>query len=114
MKGERAFRGIPVSAGVVRGKVLVIATTRDSVPERSITEAGVADELQRLEQALIKTRQEILGVQQKVAENLGAADANIFDAHLLVLEVQAVPMVSQVGVFSFPILEESDGCNIEQ
>ena len=86
MKGERAFRGIPVSAGVVRGKVLVIATTRDSVPERSITEAGVADELQRLEQALIKTRQEILGVQQKVAENLGAADANIFDAHLLVLE----------------------------
>jgi phosphotransferase system enzyme I (PtsI) len=86
MKGERAFRGIPVSAGVVRGKVLVISTTRDTVPQRSITEAGVADELQRLEQALIKTRQEILGVQQKVAENLGAADANIFDAHLLVLE----------------------------
>ncbi len=86
MKGERAFRGIPVSAGVVRGKVLVISSTRDSVPQRSITEAGVADELQRLEQALIKTRQEILGVQQKVAENLGAADANIFDAHLLVLE----------------------------
>jgi len=46
----------------------------------------VADELHRLEQALIQTRQEILGVQQKVAENLGASDANIFDAHLLVLE----------------------------
>lgn len=46
----------------------------------------MADELHRLEQALIKTRQEILGVQQKVAENLGASDANIFDAHLLVLE----------------------------
>ncbi len=46
----------------------------------------MADELHRLEQALIQTRQEILGVQQKVAENLGASDANIFDAHLLVLE----------------------------
>lgn len=86
IKGERTFRGIPVSAGVVRGKVLVISTSRDTVPERSISEAGVADELHRLEQALIKTRQEILGVQQKVAENLGASDANIFDAHLLVLE----------------------------
>lgn len=75
-----------MSAGVVRGKVLVITTTRDTVPQRSITTEGVADELHRLEQALIKTRQEIAAVQQKVAENLGASDANIFDAHLLVLE----------------------------
>jgi phosphoenolpyruvate-protein phosphotransferase (PTS system enzyme I) len=86
IKGERAFRGIPVSAGVVRGKVLVITASRDTVPQRSISEAGIAEELHRLEQALIRTRQEILGVQQKVAENLGASDANIFDAHLLVLE----------------------------
>jgi len=46
----------------------------------------VAVELHRLERALIQTRQEILAVQQKVADNLGASDANIFDAHLLVLE----------------------------
>src|SRR5690606_27001234 len=74
------------SAGVVRGKVLVISTNRDTVPERSIPEEGVANELRRLEQALIQTRQEIMAVQQKVADNLGAADANIFDAHLLGLE----------------------------
>ncbi|MGV3757805.1 MAG: phosphoenolpyruvate--protein phosphotransferase [Verrucomicrobiota bacterium] len=86
MKGERAFRGIPVSAGVVRGKVLVIAASRETVPQRSISEDGIPAEMQRLEQALIQTRQEILAVQQKVADNLGAADANIFDAHLLVLE----------------------------
>ncbi len=86
MKGERAFRGIPVSAGVVRGKVLVITTSRETVPQRSISEDGIPAEMQRLEQALIQTRQEILAVQQKVADNLGAADANIFDAHLLVLE----------------------------
>ncbi|HEY1170627.1 MAG TPA: phosphoenolpyruvate--protein phosphotransferase [Verrucomicrobiae bacterium] len=86
IKGERTFRGIPVSAGVVRGKVLVITTSRDTVPRRSISEANIPDELQRLEQALILTRQEIMGVQQKVADNLGATDANIFDAHLLVLE----------------------------
>lgn len=86
MKGERAFRGIPVSAGVVRGKVLVIAASLETVPQRSITEEGIPAEMQRLEQALIQTRQEILAVQQKVADNLGAADANIFDAHLLVLE----------------------------
>jgi len=85
--GERVFRGIPVSAGVCRGRLLVLDKPPDAaVRERHIEDADLACQVQRLEQALIDTRREIVEVQRKVSEGLGAQDAQIFDAHLLVLE----------------------------
>ena len=84
--GEKSFRGIPVSEGVCRGPILVLGKPTDTVPIRTVTEEELPNELQRLEQALIQTRQQILEVQRKVGEVMGADDASIFDAHLLVLE----------------------------
>ena len=46
--------------------------------------------MERLEKALIHTRQQILDVQRQVEEAMGAEDASIFDAHLLVLEDQTL------------------------
>jgi len=43
-------------------------------------------EWERLEKALVQTRHQILDVQRKVGQAMGAEDAGIFDAHLLVLE----------------------------
>jgi len=85
--GEKIFRGIPVSPGVCRGKILLLGKPQsDAVGRRPIQEAEVAAELKRFEQALVNTRQQILEVQRQVTEGLGARDAAIFDAHLLVLE----------------------------
>jgi phosphoenolpyruvate-protein phosphotransferase (PTS system enzyme I) len=56
------------------------------VPKRTITEAELPGELERLENALIQTRFQILEIQRQVEEGMGAEDAGIFDAHLLVLE----------------------------
>jgi phosphotransferase system enzyme I (PtsI) len=85
-KGERIFRGIPVSAGVCRGKVLVLGKSHAAVPKRTIAALKIADEVVRLEQALAQTRQQILDVQHKVSTGMGAQEGGIFDAHLLVLE----------------------------
>src|SRR3954468_13235667 len=85
--GERLFRGIPVSPGVSRGKILVLRRPHeDAIPKQHVCEADLAHEVHRLEQALVDTRHEILEVQRQVSEGLGAQDASIFDAHLLVLE----------------------------
>jgi len=84
--GERILRGIPVSGGVCRGKIVVLSKARDSVPRHELTEAEVPQEMQRLEHALTQTRQQLIEVQRKVNEAMGAKDASIFDAHLLVLE----------------------------
>jgi phosphoenolpyruvate-protein phosphotransferase (PTS system enzyme I) len=85
-KGEQRFRGIPVSAGVCRGKILVLDHARPSINRREIPESGLAEEVNRLERALIDTRHQILDVQRRVSEGMGAEEGSIFDAHLLVLE----------------------------
>src|SRR6266536_2254810 len=84
--GERILRGIPVSGGVCRGKIVVLGKAREAVPRHEIPEADLPQEIQRLEQALTQTRHQILEVQRKVSHAMGAKDASIFDAHLLVLE----------------------------
>jgi phosphotransferase system enzyme I (PtsI) len=84
--GQVVLRGIPVSAGVCRGKILVLGRSHSSIPKGEITDARVPEEVNRLEKALVLTRQQILDVQHKVITGMGAAEGNIFDAHLLVLE----------------------------
>lgn len=85
-RGERTFRGIAVSAGVCRGKILVLDRSRPSIVKRQLTEAQVSDEVNRLEKALVQTRHQLLEVQRRVSEGMGSEEGSIFDAHLLVLE----------------------------
>src|SRR5512141_65904 len=85
-KGETTFRGIPVSAGVCRGRILVLDRSRPSIGRRGLPEKELPEEINRLEKALIQTRQQLLDVQRRVSEGMGAEEGSIFDAHLLVLE----------------------------
>ena len=85
--GEKIYRGIAVSPGVARGRILVLGKrATDAIQRRELPESEAPIQLRRFEQALKETREEILGVQRQVTEGLGAKDASIFDAHLLVLE----------------------------
>jgi phosphoenolpyruvate-protein phosphotransferase (PTS system enzyme I) len=94
-RGERVFRGIPVSGGVCQGPVFILGGPTECVPNHPVSEEELPGELERLEKALILTRRQILEVQKKVGEALGAKDASIFDAHLLVLEDQT--FLDEVG-----------------
>ena len=86
-EGERIVRGIAVSPGVCRGKILVLLDNRvDCVPRRTISEEEIPQQIVRLEHAISETRRQLLAVQEKVSTGMGAKDATIFDAHLLVLE----------------------------
>ena len=57
-----------------------------TLPRHSIKKDEIAGEIGRFEAALIQTRAQILEMQQQIAEAIGAKDAGIFDAHLLVVE----------------------------
>jgi phosphotransferase system enzyme I (PtsI) len=86
-EGERIFHGIAVSPGVCRGKILVLVDNRvDNIPRRTISEEEIPQQILRLEQAITETRKQLQAVQEKVSTGMGAKDATIFDAHLLVLE----------------------------
>jgi phosphotransferase system enzyme I (PtsI) len=86
LKGEKVFRGIAVSAGVCRGKVIVLRHARHAIAKRELPENEIDAEAKRFEQALVRTRQQILEVQRRVSETMSSSEADIFDAHLLMLE----------------------------
>src|SRR3989454_5139741 len=83
---EIRFEGAGVSPGIARGRVHVARDELDEVVRYRIAPSQVADEISRFEAALIQTRMQILQMQQRIAESIGAKDAGIFDAHLLVVE----------------------------
>jgi phosphotransferase system enzyme I (PtsI) len=83
---EQRFQGAGVSPGVARGVVYVVRDDMEDVARYRIKAAQVQSEISRFENALIQTRMQILEMQQKIAESIGAKDAAIFDAHLLVVE----------------------------
>jgi phosphotransferase system enzyme I (PtsI) len=83
---EVRYHGAGVSPGIGRGVVHVVRDDLDDVPRYAIKAAEIPAEIGRFEAALIKTRMQILEMQQRIAESIGAKDAAIFDAHLLVVE----------------------------
>ncbi|HTD67666.1 MAG TPA: phosphoenolpyruvate--protein phosphotransferase [Candidatus Limnocylindria bacterium] len=86
-EGEKILHGIAVSPGVCRGKILLLTDSRvDSVPRRTISEEEIPEQIARLQQSVTETRRQLHAVQERVNAGMGAKDASIFDAHLLVLE----------------------------
>jgi len=83
---EIRFRGAGVSPGLAHGVIHVVRDDLDDVVRYPIEPAQIANEIARFEAALVQTRVQILEMQQKIAEAIGAKDAAIFDAHLLVVE----------------------------
>ncbi len=83
---EIRFRGAGVSPGLARGVIHVDRDDLDDVARYHIEPSQIGNEIARFEAALVQTRVQILEMQQKIAEAIGAKDAAIFDAHLLVVE----------------------------
>src|SRR6266576_1661449 len=83
---EIRFEGAGVSPGIARGQIHVVRDDFDDVARYRISPSHVTDEIGRFEAALIQTRMQILEMQQRIAESIGAKDDAIFDAHLLVVE----------------------------
>jgi len=59
IKGEKVYRGIAVSAGVCRGKVVVLHHARHAIVRRELPPESVPLEIKRFEHALVRTRQQI-------------------------------------------------------
>ena len=80
------LKGIPASPGIAIGKAFPFDTSQLIVNEKDIKQDAIPSEITRFEEALIKTRSEILAIQKKISKEMGTQHAEIFNAHLLVLE----------------------------
>jgi len=76
---EIRFRGMGVSPGIAHGVTHVVRDDLDDVARYHIESSQIGNEIARFEAALVQTRVQILEMQQKIAEKIGAKDAAIFD-----------------------------------
>ena len=87
---EIVLKGTAASAGVADGKALLYLQKDLDVPSYDLSPDAVELEIERFDQAIIKTREQITEIRNKVADSLGEGEAQIFDAHLMVLEDNAL------------------------
>jgi phosphotransferase system enzyme I (PtsI) len=105
-KEEIVVQGISASQGIAYGQVFVYLQSKVHIPSYQVDPAKRLDEIARFDKALLVTRQQIAKIQDEVEKNLGKNEAMIFDAHLLVIEDQA--LISET-IREF----ETTGVNIE-
>ncbi|WP_107586765.1 phosphoenolpyruvate--protein phosphotransferase [Clostridioides difficile] len=79
-----AYKGIGASPGVALGKALVVEHSELVIEKKSID--NVEAEIAKLEDAVAVSKEELVKVKEKASEELGVEEAEIFEAHLLVLE----------------------------
>ena len=80
------LKGIPASPGICTGKAFFFDSQEISVIKKRISKESIPKEISRFEEALIKTRSEIFKIQDNISKEMGVEHAEIFTAHLLVLE----------------------------
>ena len=84
------LKGIHASSGISFGRAFIMTNEELEIPKITINKVVLQNEINRFEGILDKTRSEIISLRNDVAKNLGESEAEIFDAHLLVLEDQAL------------------------
>jgi phosphotransferase system enzyme I (PtsI) len=89
-KQEVVVQGISASQGIAYGQIFVYLRSEIQVPTYQVDPDKRIDEIARFDRALLVTRQQIAKIQDEVEGSLGKNEALIFDAHLLVLEDQAL------------------------
>ncbi len=83
---EVVLKGIPAAPGIAMGHAFLLDQQDFIVSDRMVLPEEVLIEIARFEEAVLKTKAEIQGVKDKIMAKVGGSDAQIFDAHLLVLE----------------------------
>ncbi len=90
VRTERVLKGIAASPGVAWGKVHLFLPQEIEIPDTPVAAEESSAEIERFEESLMVTRQQVVKLQHEVAQRLGEDEARIFDAHLLVLEDRAL------------------------
>ncbi len=83
---KRIKKGIIASPGIKIGKAFVFHGSDVKIPMYKINEDAIKAELQRFEEALTKTKNEIIEIQNKVSSEEFSDLAEIFSTHIMALE----------------------------
>ncbi len=78
------YKGTGASPGIALGKALVIEHSELVIEKKTIDNIDI--EIQKLQDAVRVSKEELIKIKEKALSELGEHEAQIFEAHLLVLE----------------------------
>ncbi|MDD4932416.1 MAG: phosphoenolpyruvate--protein phosphotransferase [Methylacidiphilaceae bacterium] len=85
-RAEECFAGTAAAPGVGVGPGLIVRGDHEFVRRRLIEPSQISEELERLQIALLKTREEILQAKAELVRGWSQASDSLFEAHLLAVE----------------------------
>ncbi len=80
------YKGIAASPGIVIGLAHVISNTPLTISRKTIPASKAETEISRLKAAVNRTKADITAIKEKVVHDIGTAEADIFNAYLLLLQ----------------------------
>ncbi|MBN1594386.1 phosphoenolpyruvate--protein phosphotransferase [candidate division FCPU426 bacterium] len=83
---NKEYLGVPASPGICIGKAYLVGSREFQVKKTKLTEAQVEKEMARLQAAIDATRKEIQTIKQRVGQEVGFSEAEIFNAYLHILQ----------------------------
>jgi phosphoenolpyruvate-protein phosphotransferase (PTS system enzyme I) len=86
IKKEIKLKGIPASPGIAIGPVFLFRKHEPIILIRSIAADDVGLEIERLQNAVARSKKELTKVYEFAEQKLGAVQSKIFEAQLLILE----------------------------
>ncbi len=86
MSNGRLLEGVGVSSGLATGPARIIQWDLPKVTRRLISADNVEPELERLSDAIQTVKATLAGLRDQARERLGADEAKIFDAQIMMLE----------------------------
>ncbi|MDD5423346.1 MAG: phosphoenolpyruvate-utilizing N-terminal domain-containing protein, partial [Candidatus Omnitrophica bacterium] len=85
-KKEITLKGIPASPGITIGKAFLFGREQYTISRRNIRDEHIPSEIKRFKDALVQTKNEIIDIKKRISEEMGVEHAQIFSAHLLVID----------------------------
>ncbi|TDO83449.1 phosphoenolpyruvate--protein phosphotransferase [Halanaerobium saccharolyticum] len=80
------MKGIAASPGIAIGKTLVKKDQKIEIDRRNISEDQVDEEIEKLHSALAEAKGSLEELKEQTAEKMGEEKAEIFGAHLMILD----------------------------
>jgi phosphoenolpyruvate-protein phosphotransferase (PTS system enzyme I) len=89
-KGEIQLKGIAASPGVAHGPAFLFIRKELEITRYYVPPEKREEQFNRLEGAILQTKTQLRALRSEIEEKLGDKEAQIFDAHQLVLEDRAL------------------------
>ena len=86
IKQEIKLKGIPASPGIAIGPIFLFRKHEPIIPIRTIAANEVDQEIERLQNAVARSKKELTKVFEFAEQKLGTEQSKIFEAQLLILE----------------------------